>query len=59
MGTPVVYLNYTDLSAAVAMKKGPATPVVHNVESLDIVSIEQVWRRWARSLAMLPATNSF
>jgi 2-oxoglutarate dehydrogenase E2 component (dihydrolipoamide succinyltransferase) len=39
-GDTVVYRDYVDLSVAVATEKGLVTPVIRNVESMDIVGIE-------------------
>jgi len=39
-GDTVVYRDYVDISVAVATPKGLVTPVVRNVESLDIMGIE-------------------
>ena len=36
-GDTIVYRDYVDISVAVATEKGLVTPVVRNVESLDIV----------------------
>lgn len=40
-GDTIVYRDYVDISVAVATPKGLVTPVVRNVESLDIVGIER------------------
>lgn len=40
-GDTIVYRDYVDISVAVATEKGLVTPVVRNVESLDMVSIEK------------------
>jgi len=37
----IVYRDYVDISVAVATKKGLVTPVVRNVESMDMVGIEK------------------
>lgn len=39
-GDTIVYRDYVDISVAVATPKGLVTPVVRNVESLDIMGIE-------------------
>lgn len=40
-GDTIVYRDYVDISVAVATEKGLVTPVVRNVESLDMISIEK------------------
>lgn len=40
-GDTIVYRDYVDISVAVATEKGLVTPVVRNVESLDLVAIEK------------------
>lgn len=40
-GDHIVYRDYVDISVAVATEKGLVTPVVRNVESLDLVGIEK------------------
>jgi len=40
-GDTIVYRDYVDISVAVATEKGLVTPVVRNVETMDLVSIEQ------------------
>ncbi|KXX74667.1 Dihydrolipoyllysine-residue succinyltransferase component of 2-oxoglutarate dehydrogenase complex, mitochondrial [Madurella mycetomatis] len=40
-GDTIVYRDYVDISVAVATEKGLVTPVVRNVESLDMVDIEK------------------
>ncbi|KAI5779182.1 hypothetical protein DFH27DRAFT_147633 [Peziza echinospora] len=40
-GDTIVYRDYVDISIAVATEKGLLTPVVRNVESMDILDIEQ------------------
>lgn len=40
-GDTIVYRDYVDVSIAVATEKGLVTPVVRNVESLDLVGIER------------------
>ena len=40
-GDTNVYRDYVDISVAVATEKGLVTPVVRNVESLDLVGIEK------------------
>lgn len=40
-GDTIVYRDYVDISVAVATEKGLVTPVVRNVESKDMVGIEQ------------------
>ncbi|GFP55120.1 hypothetical protein ACSS6W_003050 [Trichoderma asperelloides] len=40
-GDTIVYRDYVDISVAVATEKGLVTPVVRNVESMDMVSIEK------------------
>ena len=39
-GDTIVYRDYVDISVAVATEKGLVTPVVRNVESMDIIKIE-------------------
>ncbi|MCJ1432629.1 2-oxoglutarate dehydrogenase complex E2 component [Xylographa pallens] len=39
-GDTIVYRDYVDISVAVATEKGLVTPVVRNIESLDLVGIE-------------------
>ncbi|KAF4121601.1 2-oxoglutarate dehydrogenase E2 component (dihydrolipoamide succinyltransferase) [Geosmithia morbida] len=39
-GDTIVYRDYMDISVAVATEKGLVTPVVRNVESMDMISIE-------------------
>ena len=40
-GDTIVYRDYVDISVAVATEKGLVTPVVRNVESMDLVRIEK------------------
>ncbi|KAG5950344.1 hypothetical protein E4U53_005237 [Claviceps sorghi] len=40
-GDTIVYRDYVDISVAVATEKGLVTPVVRNVESMDLVAIEK------------------
>jgi 2-oxoglutarate dehydrogenase E2 component (dihydrolipoamide succinyltransferase) len=40
-GDTIVYRDYVDVSVAVATEKGLVTPVVRNVESLDMIGIER------------------
>ncbi|KAI0154042.1 dihydrolipoyllysine-residue succinyltransferase [Pestalotiopsis sp. NC0098] len=40
-GDTIVYRDYVDLSVAVATEKGLVTPVVRNVEGMDLVGIEK------------------
>ncbi|KAK0724740.1 hypothetical protein B0H67DRAFT_480084 [Lasiosphaeris hirsuta] len=40
-GDTIVYRDYVDISVAVATEKGLVTPVVRNVEALDLVGIEK------------------
>ncbi|KAI0157024.1 2-oxoacid dehydrogenase acyltransferase [Hypoxylon sp. FL1284] len=40
-GDTIVYRDYVDISVAVATEKGLVTPVVRNVESMDLVGIEK------------------
>ncbi|KAF7550092.1 hypothetical protein G7Z17_g5946 [Cylindrodendrum hubeiense] len=40
-GDTIVYRDYVDISVAVATEKGLVTPVVRNVEGLDMIAIEK------------------
>jgi len=40
-GDTIVYRDYVDLSVAVATEKGLVTPIVRNIETLDLVGIEK------------------
>lgn len=40
-GDTIVYRDYVDISVAVATEKGLVTPVVRNVEAMDLVGIER------------------
>ncbi|KAL1881389.1 hypothetical protein VTK73DRAFT_4396 [Phialemonium thermophilum] len=40
-GDTIVYRDYVDISVAVATEKGLVTPVVRNVESMDMLTIEK------------------
>ncbi|KZZ93386.1 Dihydrolipoamide succinyltransferase [Moelleriella libera RCEF 2490] len=40
-GDTIVYRDYVDISVAVATEKGLVTPVVRNVETMDLVTIEK------------------
>ncbi|KAI9738333.1 MAG: 2-oxoglutarate dehydrogenase complex E2 component [Cirrosporium novae-zelandiae] len=40
-GDTIVYRDYVDISVAVATPKGLVTPVVRNVEGMDLVTIEK------------------
>ncbi|MCJ1346074.1 2-oxoglutarate dehydrogenase complex E2 component, partial [Peltigera leucophlebia] len=40
-GDTIVYRDYVDISVAVATEKGLVTPVVRNVEGMDLVGIER------------------
>lgn len=61
-GDTIVYRDYVDISVAVATEKGLVTPVVRNVEALDMVGIEKaiadmgkkVWSLQLHSLAIDP-----
>lgn len=54
-GPDVVYHDYVDISVAVATEKGLVTPVVRNVESMDMLTVEKsiaevakkVWTPWS------------
>lgn len=39
-GDTIVYHDYIDMSIAVATEKGLVTPVVRNIENMDIIEIE-------------------
>ncbi|KAF2666717.1 dihydrolipoyllysine-residue succinyltransferase [Microthyrium microscopicum] len=41
-GDTIVYHDYVDISVAVATEKGLTTPVVRNVESLNMLEVEKV-----------------
>lgn len=41
-GDTIVYHDYVDISVAVATEKGLTTPIVRNVESMNILEIEKV-----------------
>lgn len=40
-GDTIVYRDYVDISVAVATEKGLVTPVVRNVESMDMITVEK------------------
>ncbi|KAK0517244.1 hypothetical protein JMJ35_000399 [Cladonia borealis] len=40
-GDTIVYRDYVDISVAVATEKGLVTPVVRNIETMDLVGIEK------------------
>jgi 2-oxoglutarate dehydrogenase E2 component (dihydrolipoamide succinyltransferase) len=40
-GDTIVYHDYVDISIAVATEKGLTTPVVRNVESMNLIDIEK------------------
>ena len=40
-GDTIVYRDYVDISVAVATEKGLVTPVVRNIEGMDLVGIEK------------------
>ncbi|KAG8424261.1 2-oxoglutarate dehydrogenase complex E2 component [Metarhizium acridum] len=40
-GDTIVYRDYVDISVAVATEKGLVTPVVRDVESMDLITIEK------------------
>ncbi|MCJ1477149.1 2-oxoglutarate dehydrogenase complex E2 component [Lambiella insularis] len=40
-GDTIVYRDYVDLSVAVATEKGLVTPIVRNIESMDLIGIEK------------------
>lgn len=40
-GDTIVYRDYVDISVAVATEKGLVTPVVRNVESMDMIGVEK------------------
>lgn len=40
-GDTIVYRDYVDISVAVATEKGLVTPVVRNVESMDMIDVEK------------------
>lgn len=40
-GDTIVYRDYVDISVAVATEKGLVTPVVRNVESMELIEIEK------------------
>jgi 2-oxoglutarate dehydrogenase E2 component (dihydrolipoamide succinyltransferase) len=41
-GDTIVYHDYVDISVAVATEKGLTTPIVRNVESMDLLEVERV-----------------
>jgi len=41
-GDTIVYHDYVDISVAVATEKGLTTPIVRNVESMNMLEIEKV-----------------
>ena len=41
-GDTIVYHDYVDISVAVATEKGLTTPIVRNVESMNLLEIEKV-----------------
>lgn len=41
-GDTIVYHDYVDISVAVATEKGLTTPIVRNVESMNLLEVEKV-----------------
>lgn len=53
-GDTIVYRDYVDMSVAVATPKGLVTPVVRNVESMEMVEIEQEIANLGRKVRVCP-----
>jgi 2-oxoglutarate dehydrogenase E2 component (dihydrolipoamide succinyltransferase) len=49
----IVYRNYVDVSVAVATEKGLVTPVVRNVESMDMIGIEKEIAELGKKVSVL------
>lgn len=56
-GDTVVYRDYVDISVAVATEKGLVTPVVRNVEALDLVGVEQAIAEMGKKVRVLPFSS--
>lgn len=56
-GDTIVYRDYVDISVAVATEKGLVTPVVRNVESMDMVGIEKAIADMGKKVRGLPGWN--
>jgi 2-oxoglutarate dehydrogenase E2 component (dihydrolipoamide succinyltransferase) len=52
-GDTIVYRDYVDISVAVATEKGLVTPVVRNVEGLDLVDIEKAIADMGKKVRLL------
>jgi len=55
-GDTIVYRDYVDISVAVATEKGLVTPVIRNVESLDMVGVEKAIADMAKKVGV-PASR--
>ncbi len=53
-GDTIVYRDYVDISVAVATEKGLVTPVVRNVEAMDLVGIEKAIADLGKKVTTLP-----
>lgn len=52
-GDTIVYRDYVDVSVAVATEKGLVTPVVRNVESMDMIGVEQSIADMGKKVSLL------
>ena len=53
-GDTIVYRDYVDLSVAVATEKGLVTPVVRNIEKLDLIGIERAIADLGKKVRSVP-----
>lgn len=58
-GDTIVYRDYVDISVAVATEKGLVTPVVRNVESLDLIGIEKAISELGKKVDMALPNKQF
>ena len=52
-GNEIVYRDYVDISVAVSTEKGLVTPVVRNVETMDLITIEKSIADLAKKVGLL------
>jgi 2-oxoglutarate dehydrogenase E2 component (dihydrolipoamide succinyltransferase) len=56
-GDTIVYHDYVDISVAVATEKGLVTPVVRNVESMNLLEIEKAISDLGKKVRFIPPLN--
>ena len=56
-GDTIVYRDFVDISVAVATEKGLVTPVVRNVESMDMIGIEKAISDMGKKVGLWRSTT--